>query len=236
MAVALAPLVKYGFGNPPSGSKLWTYAAGTTTPLASYTDSGGLTANTNPIIFDSRGEANLWLLVGIGYKLAHLSATDVPIWSVDNIIVSSGGGAAGPQGPAGPAGPAGPQGPPGVGGLPTGVSIDVLTGSFAASAYAGQAEIPIAGFFTANRRVMNVELTVTQQFGASNGLASMRLGDSVTQDRFGSGITLTTGIKPQRDGDAPMFTTATTLSLFADGGLFDATGTATVRAIVLSFT
>ena len=45
-------------GAPLSGGKLYTYAAGTTTPLASYTDSTGNIANTNPIILDIRGEAN----------------------------------------------------------------------------------------------------------------------------------------------------------------------------------
>jgi hypothetical protein len=33
-------------GNPLVGGKLFTYAAGTTTPLATYTDSTGLTPNT----------------------------------------------------------------------------------------------------------------------------------------------------------------------------------------------
>jgi len=48
-------------GTPLVGGKLYTYAAGTTTPSATYTDSTGASANTNPIILDSRGEANVWL-------------------------------------------------------------------------------------------------------------------------------------------------------------------------------
>lgn len=234
--VALAPVPKAGFGNPAAGSKLWTYAAGTTTPLASYADSSGNTPNANPVIFDSRGEANVWLAVGLGYKLVHLSAADVVLWSVDNVLLSAGGGAAGPPGPQGPAGPTGPQGPPGVGGLPTGAAIEMLTGTFTAAPYSGQVEIPIAGFFAASKRVLHVELTVTQQFGAANGLTGLSLGDAVTQNRWGGGLTLLVGLKAQRDGGTPLYTAATSLSLFAEGGTFDATGAATVRALVTSLT
>ncbi len=37
------------------GGKLFTYQAGTDVKLATYTDVGGLAANTNPIILDSAG-------------------------------------------------------------------------------------------------------------------------------------------------------------------------------------
>jgi hypothetical protein len=71
-------------GAPLVGGKLYTYAAGTTTPLATYTDYGGGTANANPVILDSRGEASVWLGTAL-YKMALYSATDVLIWTVDNI-------------------------------------------------------------------------------------------------------------------------------------------------------
>jgi hypothetical protein len=71
-------------GNPLAGGKLYTYAAGTTTPLATYTDYGGGTPNTNPVILDSRGEASVWLGTAL-YKMALYSATNVLIWTVDNI-------------------------------------------------------------------------------------------------------------------------------------------------------
>jgi hypothetical protein len=84
----LAPTPKLQFfdlnGAPLSGGKLYTYAAGTTTPLASYTDSTGNIANTNPIILDSRGEANVWLGAA-SYKFALYDSTNVLIWTVDNI-------------------------------------------------------------------------------------------------------------------------------------------------------
>jgi len=87
---SLSPTPKLQFfdlnGAPLSGGLLYTYAAGTTTPLASYTDSTGLIANTNPIVLDSRGEANVWL-GGASYKLALYTSVGVLIWTVDNIRI-----------------------------------------------------------------------------------------------------------------------------------------------------
>src|SRR5688572_7909398 len=61
---ALAPTPKLQFfhsnGAPMANGKLCTYIAGTTTPVTTYQTMGG-TANTNPIILNSRGEANVWL-------------------------------------------------------------------------------------------------------------------------------------------------------------------------------
>jgi hypothetical protein len=71
-------------GDPLVGGKLYSYAAGTTTPLATYTSSTGNVANTNPVILDSRGEANVWFGAG-QYKLKLTSATDVEVWTVDNL-------------------------------------------------------------------------------------------------------------------------------------------------------
>lgn len=85
---AIAPQPKLQFfdanGNPLAGGKLYSYAAGTTTPLATYTDSTGGSANPNPIILDSRGEASVWLGSAL-YKLRLDSAASVNIWTVDNI-------------------------------------------------------------------------------------------------------------------------------------------------------
>jgi hypothetical protein len=71
-------------GVPLVGGKLYTYAAGTTTPLATYTSQSGVSANTNPIILDSRGEANVWLS-SAAYKLKLTTPADVEIWTVDNV-------------------------------------------------------------------------------------------------------------------------------------------------------
>lgn len=84
----LSPLAKQQFfdanGNPLAGGKLYSYAAGTTTPLATYTNSSGFTPNTNPIILDSRGEANVWLGTN-AYKFKLTTSTEVELWTVDNI-------------------------------------------------------------------------------------------------------------------------------------------------------
>ena len=85
---SLAPTPKLQFfdanGAPLSGGLLYTYEVGSTTPLTSYTDSTGVSANTNPIVLDSRGEANVWLGADI-YKFALYTSVGVLIWTVDNI-------------------------------------------------------------------------------------------------------------------------------------------------------
>ena len=87
MAV-LSPTAKMAFtdaaGEPLVGGKLYTYVAGTTTLQATYTDSSGAEANTNPIILDSRGEANVWL-GGAIYKFKLTDVDGALIWTVDNI-------------------------------------------------------------------------------------------------------------------------------------------------------
>lgn len=72
-------------GAPLVGGKIYTYAAGTTTPTATYTSSSAGTANTNPIILDSYGQANIWLLSTVSYKFVVKTATDVLLYTVDNI-------------------------------------------------------------------------------------------------------------------------------------------------------
>jgi len=87
MAV-LTPSPKTAFvdaaGEPLVGGMLYTYIAGTSTLQATYTDSTAATANTNPIVLDSRGEANVWL-GGAIYKFVLKDADDALIWTVDNI-------------------------------------------------------------------------------------------------------------------------------------------------------
>ena len=84
----LSPAPKLQFfdanGNPLVGGKLYSYAAGTTTPLATYANYNGSISNTNPVILDSRGEANVWLSSSY-YKLKLVDSSDVEIWTVDNI-------------------------------------------------------------------------------------------------------------------------------------------------------
>lgn len=74
-------------GDPLVGGKVYTYAAGTSTPLATYTDQGGATPNANPVILDSRGEAAIWF-GGSSYKLVLKTSADVLIWTADNVTAA----------------------------------------------------------------------------------------------------------------------------------------------------
>jgi hypothetical protein len=76
-----------------NGCKLFTYLAGTTTKQSTFTDSGMGTANTNPIILNVRGEANVWLDRTVSYKYVLSPATDSDpptnaFWTIDNIAFS----------------------------------------------------------------------------------------------------------------------------------------------------
>ena len=71
-----------------TGGKLYTYAAGTTTPAATYTTNSGSTARTNPIILDSAGRVpdggEIWL-TSSQYKFVLKDANDVLIATWDNV-------------------------------------------------------------------------------------------------------------------------------------------------------
>jgi len=74
-------------GDPLSGGKIYTYAAGTTTPLATYTARDGVTPNANPIILDAAGRTpqQVWSTEGVLYKYVVATSTDVVIRTWDNI-------------------------------------------------------------------------------------------------------------------------------------------------------
>lgn len=74
-------------GAPLVGGKVYTYAAGTTTPLATYTTALGSSANTNPVILDARGEADIWYSAGVSYKIVLADASGSIIWTVDNVAM-----------------------------------------------------------------------------------------------------------------------------------------------------
>jgi hypothetical protein len=99
MSVSLSPYAGAGAqffdnnGNPLAGGKIFTYAAGTTTPLATYTDYTGNTANpVYPvgIVLDSAGRtpAQIWLTEGSSYKFVLETSAGVTIKTDDNIFAS----------------------------------------------------------------------------------------------------------------------------------------------------
>ena len=75
-------------GIPLFNGQLFTYQAGTTTPLVTYTDSTGSTPNANPVVLNSRGEGNVWIPPNTAYKFVLEDSSGNTIWTVDNIIIS----------------------------------------------------------------------------------------------------------------------------------------------------
>jgi hypothetical protein len=74
-------------GIPLAGGLIYTYQAGSSTPLVSYTDNGGNIANANPIVLDASGRLpnEIWLLTGFSYKFILQDADGVLIQTLDNI-------------------------------------------------------------------------------------------------------------------------------------------------------
>lgn len=78
-------------GVPLAGGLIYTYAAGTTTPQATYTTSAGTVAHTNPIVLNSAGRVpggELWLVMGLNYKFVLQTSAAVLIATYDNIYGS----------------------------------------------------------------------------------------------------------------------------------------------------
>lgn len=95
MSVQYLPQFKPQFldqnGNPLSNGKVLTYKAGTTTPLETYIDPEGTTANTNPVILDAAGRADIYLIARSSYKITVTDENDVPQYTVDNVKGTAGG-------------------------------------------------------------------------------------------------------------------------------------------------
>ena len=74
-------------GVPLAGGLIYTYQAGSSTPLVTYTTSSGTVANANPIVLDASGRTpqQIWLLTGYSYKFVLQNADAVLIQTLDNI-------------------------------------------------------------------------------------------------------------------------------------------------------
>lgn len=100
--VALAPVPHIQFldssGRPLSAGCVSTFNAGSSTPAATYVDSGGVTQNTNPITLDAGGFADIWLAQQ-SYKIQVNAAPSSGVcssvnlgtlqWTVDNVTAWS---------------------------------------------------------------------------------------------------------------------------------------------------
>lgn len=92
---ALLPEPKRAFldsnGDPASGYQLFIYIAGSSTKATTYTESDGNTANSNPVVLNSRGEPPSGIYVESGtYKMVLATDTDTDppssaIWTRDNV-------------------------------------------------------------------------------------------------------------------------------------------------------
>lgn len=84
-------------GNPIVGAQIFTYAAGSVSPIASFKDSAGTIAQANPAITNSLGALNdpLWLSVGVTYKIIIKDNLGVTLFTYDNITGIESSGVAG---------------------------------------------------------------------------------------------------------------------------------------------
>ena len=92
MAVNLSPVgnSQQFFDNngiPLSGGLIYTYQAGSSTPLATYTDVNGTTANANPIVLNSSGRLDneVWLTYGYNYKFVLKTSAGTTLGTYDNL-------------------------------------------------------------------------------------------------------------------------------------------------------
>jgi len=92
MSVNLSPIGN-GFqfftttGLPLAGGLIYTYQAGSTTSLATYSDNAGVYANTNPIVLgtDGRPQTEIWLTYGYNYKFVLQDSSFNTIQTYDNL-------------------------------------------------------------------------------------------------------------------------------------------------------
>lgn len=81
-------------GQPGVGYKLFTYEEGTSTKKTTWTSLAKTGENTNPIILDANGEADVWIDGNYKFVLAPPTDTDPPtspVWTYDAIRSTDGG-------------------------------------------------------------------------------------------------------------------------------------------------
>lgn len=102
MTAALLPVPVLKFtdvnGVPLAGGLVYTYVTGTTTPLATYTDSTGTVANPNPVVLDSTGAASIWISGNYTINLTDANNVQQPnypqngvqdLFTADNVTATS---------------------------------------------------------------------------------------------------------------------------------------------------
>ena len=74
-------------GLPLAGGLLYTYQAGSSTLLTTYTTVNGTIANTNPIVLDAYGRtpSEIWMQAGYSYKFVLQTSGAVTLQTLDNL-------------------------------------------------------------------------------------------------------------------------------------------------------
>jgi len=74
-------------GIPNAGGLIYTYQAGSSTLLTTYTTVNGTIANTNPIVLDAYGRtpSEIWMQVGYSYKFIIQTASAVTLQTLDDL-------------------------------------------------------------------------------------------------------------------------------------------------------
>lgn len=74
-------------GLPLNGGLIYTYQAGSSTPLTTYTTVNGTIPNSNPIILDAAGRTpqEIWMQVGYSYKFVLQTSAGVTLQTLDNL-------------------------------------------------------------------------------------------------------------------------------------------------------
>lgn len=90
MSFELFPVVQWfdNSGAPLAGGLISTFAAGTTTPQATFTDSTGGTPQSNPVVLDAGGRAQIWFAAA-SYKLVLKTAAGVTLMTIDNVTLDN---------------------------------------------------------------------------------------------------------------------------------------------------
>ena len=74
-------------GVPLAGGLIYTYQAGSSTPLATYTTNNGTIPNSNPIVLDSAGRSpqEIWMQTGYTYKFVLQTSAGLTLQTLDNL-------------------------------------------------------------------------------------------------------------------------------------------------------
>jgi hypothetical protein len=82
-------------GQPLAGGFLYTCSAGGScpgSPQPTWTDGSGFTTNSNPVVLDASGRANVWINSAILYKFVLSDSTNTTVKTTDNLSCAAGGG------------------------------------------------------------------------------------------------------------------------------------------------